>query len=119
MLAKKTVKNQITLPKAIVEKLPETDYFEVRLRGQEIVLRPVLIEAKSTKLAKVRSKTKAWLDGKRRCRRDPLGQESVVRVVLDTNVLVSTLLFTGTASENCSTLANRCYHGAGFSRHFG
>jgi hypothetical protein len=28
MLAKKTVKNQISLPKAIVEKLPATDYFE-------------------------------------------------------------------------------------------
>ena len=29
MLAKKTVKNQITLPKAIVERLSKTDYFEV------------------------------------------------------------------------------------------
>jgi hypothetical protein len=37
MLAKKTVKNQITLPKAIVEKLPNTDYFEVSLQGEEIV----------------------------------------------------------------------------------
>ena len=59
MLAKKTVKNQITLPKAIVEKLPKTDYFEVRLRGEEIVLKPVVIEAKGTKLEKVRSKMKA------------------------------------------------------------
>jgi hypothetical protein len=59
MLAKKTVKNQITLPKAIVEKLPETDYFEVTLRGEEIVLKPVVIEAKGTKLERVRSKMKA------------------------------------------------------------
>lgn len=59
MLAKKTVKNQITLPKAIVEKLPKTDYFEVSLRGEEIVLRPVVIEAKDTKLERVRSKMKA------------------------------------------------------------
>jgi len=59
MLAKKTVKNQITLPKTIVEKLPKTDYFEVSLRGEEIVLRPVVIEAKDTKLARVRSKMKA------------------------------------------------------------
>jgi len=59
MLAKKTVKNQITLPKAIVEKLPQTDYFEVSLQGEEIVLRPVVIEAKGTKLERVRSKMKA------------------------------------------------------------
>lgn len=59
MLAKKTVKNQITLPKAIVEKLPNTDYFEVSLQGEEIVLKPVMIEAKGTKLERVRSKMKA------------------------------------------------------------
>jgi hypothetical protein len=59
MLAKKTVKNQITLPKAIVEKLPKTDYFEVSLRGEEIILKPVVIEAKGTKLEKVRRKMKA------------------------------------------------------------
>ena len=59
MLAKKTVKNQITLPKAIIEKLPETDYFEVSIRGQEIVLRPVAIEVKGTRLDKVRAKMKA------------------------------------------------------------
>jgi hypothetical protein len=59
MLAKKTVKNQITLPKAIVEKLPDTDYFEVSLQGEDIVLKPVVIEAKGTKLERVRSKMKA------------------------------------------------------------
>jgi hypothetical protein len=59
MLAKKTVKNQITLPKAIVDKLPPTDYFEVSLLGEEIVLKPVVIEAKGTKLARVRRKMKA------------------------------------------------------------
>jgi hypothetical protein len=59
MLAKKTVKNQITLPKTIVEKLPKTDYFEVSLRGEEIVLKPVVIEAKNTRLERVRSKMKA------------------------------------------------------------
>jgi len=59
MLAKKTSKNQITLPKVIVEKLPNTDYFEVSLQGEEIVLRPVVIEAKGTKLERVRSKMKA------------------------------------------------------------
>jgi hypothetical protein len=59
MLTKKTVKNQITLPKAIVEKLPNTDYFEVSLQGEEIVLKPVVIETKGAKLERVRSKMKA------------------------------------------------------------
>ena len=59
MLAKKTVKNQITLPKAIVERLPKTDYFEVSLRGEEILLRPVVIETKGTKLDRIRQKIKA------------------------------------------------------------
>lgn len=58
MLAKKTVKNQITLPKAIVEKIPDTDYFEVSLRDQEIVLKPVRIEGSSARLDKVRAKIK-------------------------------------------------------------
>jgi hypothetical protein len=59
MLAKKTVKNQITLPKSIVERLPKTDYFEVSLRGEEILLRPIVIEAKGTKLDRIRKKIKA------------------------------------------------------------
>jgi hypothetical protein len=59
MLAKKTVKNQITLPKAIVERLPKTDYFEVSLRGEEVLLRPVVIESKGTKLDRIREKIKA------------------------------------------------------------
>ena len=49
MLAKKTVENQITLPKSIVERLPKTDDFEVSLRGEEILLRPVFIETKGNK----------------------------------------------------------------------
>ena len=59
MLAKKTVKNQITLPKSIVEKIPKTDYFEVSLRGEEIVLKPVRIESSSFRLGGVRAKIKA------------------------------------------------------------
>jgi bifunctional DNA-binding transcriptional regulator/antitoxin component of YhaV-PrlF toxin-antitoxin module len=47
MLAKKTTKNQITLPKKIVEALPATDYFDVRLEEGEIVLRPVRVERRT------------------------------------------------------------------------
>ncbi len=41
MLAKKTVKNQITLPKKIVDAFPDTDYFDVKIENGKIVLNPV------------------------------------------------------------------------------
>ena len=41
MLAKKTVKNQITLPKKIVEKFPDVEYFDVHVDNGNIVLKPV------------------------------------------------------------------------------
>ena len=44
MLAKKTVKNQITLPKKIADQFPGIDYFEVTKQGDSIVLEPVLPE---------------------------------------------------------------------------
>ncbi len=59
MLAKKTVKNQITLPKSILDKIPDTDYFEVSLRGEEIVLKPVRIVNSAAGLGRVRAKIKA------------------------------------------------------------
>ena len=40
MLAKKTVKNQITLPKKIADQFPGVEYFEVRRDGDRIVLEP-------------------------------------------------------------------------------
>lgn len=41
MLAKKTSKNQLTLPKALLAELPPTDYFDVRIEGGCLVLTPV------------------------------------------------------------------------------
>lgn len=41
MLAKKTSKNQLTLPKAVVERFPGVDYYEVSADNDAIVLRPV------------------------------------------------------------------------------
>jgi hypothetical protein len=41
MLAKKTVKNQITLPKAVVERFGNVEYFAVSTDGDSIVLRPL------------------------------------------------------------------------------
>ena len=56
MLAKKTSKNQITLPKAIVQHLPDAEYFDVSLRDGEVVLRPVVISAPGERLKAVREK---------------------------------------------------------------
>jgi bifunctional DNA-binding transcriptional regulator/antitoxin component of YhaV-PrlF toxin-antitoxin module len=41
MLAKVTSKNQITLPKAVVNQFPGVEYFEVRAEGEKIILEPV------------------------------------------------------------------------------
>jgi len=41
MLAKRTVKNQITLPKAVADRFPGVEYFEVRADGERIILEPV------------------------------------------------------------------------------
>lgn len=43
MLAKITSKNQITLPKAVVEEFPGARYFEVESAEGRIVLTPVRI----------------------------------------------------------------------------
>ena len=41
MLAKKTSKNQITLPKKIIENFPGVDYFDVSEKHGQIILLPV------------------------------------------------------------------------------
>ncbi len=56
MLAKKTSKNQITLPKKIVEALPPTEYFDVTVLEGEVVLRPVAVTAPGERLRAVREK---------------------------------------------------------------
>lgn len=44
MLAKITSKNQLTLPKAVIEAVGPAEYFEVEARGGQIVLTPVRIQ---------------------------------------------------------------------------
>ena len=41
MLAKRTSKNQLTLPKAIVSQFPAAEYFDVSTDGTSITLRPL------------------------------------------------------------------------------
>ena len=43
MLAKKTSKNQITLPREIVKALPDAEYFDVSIKDNTIRLMPVKI----------------------------------------------------------------------------
>ena len=45
MLAKLTAKNQLTLPKAVIEQVPQAQYFDVRAEGGQIVLTPVRISS--------------------------------------------------------------------------
>jgi hypothetical protein len=43
MLAKKTTKNQITLPKAVITRFQNVEYFDVTTDGTSIILHPLLI----------------------------------------------------------------------------
>ncbi len=58
MLAKKTSKNQITLPKEIVKVFPDAEYFDVSIRDNTIRLMPVKITPVQSSLDSVREKIK-------------------------------------------------------------
>jgi hypothetical protein len=58
MLAKKTSKNQITLPKKIVKVFPNAEYFDVSIRDNTIRLMPVKITPVQSSLHSVREKIK-------------------------------------------------------------
>lgn len=75
MLAKKTSKNQITLPKRIADQFPRAEYFEVSAEGGRIVLRPVEV--------------------------DPLGrvQEKLAEIGLDEDDIRAAVEWARTASE--------------------
>jgi hypothetical protein len=44
MLAKRTSKNQLTLPKAVVEAIGKADYYDVTIEAGRIVLTPVKLQ---------------------------------------------------------------------------
>lgn len=52
MLAKRTVKNQITLPKKVVTRFGDVEYFDVSTDGECIILRPL----QRSRAGEVRSK---------------------------------------------------------------
>ena len=53
MLAKRTSKNQITLPKAIVQRVGEADYDDVTVQYGKIVLTPVRLQQADAARAKL------------------------------------------------------------------
>lgn len=55
MLAKRTTKNQLTLPKAIIQEVGETDYFDVTIDQGRIVLTPVRLQQADAVRAKLES----------------------------------------------------------------
>ena len=56
MLAKLTSKNQITIPKKIMDQLPDVKYFDLVLKDGVIRLKPLTVY--DTNLDRIRSKIK-------------------------------------------------------------
>lgn len=56
MLAKKTSKNQLTLPKEIADKFPGVDLFDANVENNQIVLVPVKITPITSSLESIRDK---------------------------------------------------------------
>ena len=70
MLTKKTTKNQLTIPKALLDRLPATDYFDAEVVCDALVLRPVQI-VPAVDIDRVRD----------RLERDGVGPDEVKRAV--------------------------------------
>jgi len=59
MLAKKTSKNQVTLPKKALEEIPDTDYFDITTKDGTLILRPVTLSDAGSRLSGIRRKIAA------------------------------------------------------------
>ena len=59
MLAKKTSKNQVTLPKKVLQDIPDTKYFDVTTQDGVLILRSVTVAEPGSRLAAVRRKINA------------------------------------------------------------
>ena len=56
MFAKITSKNQITIPKKIIEKIPDVKHFDIEYKNAVVILKP--IKFFDTNLDQIRSKIK-------------------------------------------------------------
>lgn len=60
MLCKRTYKNQITLPKKVMEDFKDVEYFQTKVEDGKIILEPVkIVPASGRPLEKVRRKIAA------------------------------------------------------------
>ncbi len=72
MLAKRTIKNQITLPQKVVNLFPKVDYFDVKTEGGKIILMPIQIdrlEKLRDRMSKMNITTKTIADAVKWARR--------------------------------------------------
>lgn len=58
MQAKKTSKNQVTLPKKALHDIPDTDYFYITTKDEVLILKPVTVTEAGSRLAAIRQKIK-------------------------------------------------------------
>ncbi len=65
MLAKKTSKNQITLPRKVADNFPGVEYFDIRVESDQILLAPAKILPAKPTLERVREKMKKLGIGER------------------------------------------------------
>ena len=56
MLAKRTFKNQITIPKNVISHFEGIEYFDVRVDEERIVLEPVEVKSTKDRLRAIRGK---------------------------------------------------------------
>ena len=56
MLAKITSKNQITIPKKIIDQLPDVKHFDIELKDGAVILKPIKVY--DVDLDQIRSKVK-------------------------------------------------------------
>jgi CBS domain-containing protein len=56
MIAKKTSKNQLTIPKEIAGQFPDIEYFDISVDGKNIILKPVIMKPADNTLSDIREK---------------------------------------------------------------
>ena len=76
MLARKTSKNQLTLPKEIVGSFPGIDLFDATVEENRIVLTPVKVTPITASLTSVRRKCRSWESFRRTWPKRSNGQEN-------------------------------------------
>lgn len=58
MLTKRTSKNQVTIPKSVIQHFEDTEYFDAFVKDGAIVLTPVSVVAENKNLENIREKIK-------------------------------------------------------------